>query len=258
MRSQIAAVTAASIALVFGPTLSSSLAGEPTPAASPVPELTGRYKFNPTSSDDAHSKMREAMARRRGGEGGEGGGGGMGGGGRHHGGGGGFGGGGMGGGGGYGGGGMGGGGMGRRGRGERGSDESRAAMRAAMEEATDPGDVLTVTQKDPEVVITFDDGRVHRLFTDDRKVKEGDEESHTHWEGIKLVHETELEKGPKLKIREAYSIDPATHALHSTVRLELPMSSEPVIIHRQYDLAPPDGVGVTVTPESATPPSPAP
>jgi hypothetical protein len=246
MRSQIAAAAAASMALAFGSTLSSARAEEPTAAASPVPELTGRYKFNPEKSDDARAKMREAMAQRRRGGFGGGEGGGEGGGGRHHGG---FGGGGM-------GGGMGGGGY-RRGGGGQGSDQGRAAMRAAIEEATDPGDVLTVTQRDPEVVITFDDGRVRRLFTDDRRVKGTDQEAHTHWEGVKLVTETELKGGRKVKMRESYSIDPATHALDSTVRLELPMADQPVIIHRRYDLAPPDGVGVTVTPDSA-PSSPAP
>jgi hypothetical protein len=235
MRLQIAAAAAA---LALAGTLPSARAEDSTPAGSPAPQLAGRYKFNPEKSDDARAKMREAMDRRRSGfGGGEGGG-------RHHGGG-------------YGGGppgGMGGGGgMGgyHRRPGGPGSDEGRAAMRATMEDVTDPAEVLTITQKDAEVVITFDDGRVRRLFTDDRRIKTENTELHSHWEGEKLVSETEVKKGPKLKIREAWSIDPATHGLRATVRFDMPMSDQPVIVHRIYDVAPLEGVGVTVTPSEA-------
>ena len=261
MRGFVAAVGSASaaLALVLG---ASALGADDKPAPSPAPvaapQLTGRYKLNPAESDDARAKFREAMAQRRGDdEGGSGGGGG--GYGRHHGGGG-FGGGGM-------GGGFGGGGGRRGGWGGGGqSDSRRAGMRAAMDEAMDAGSVLTITQKDPEVVITYDDGRVLQLYADNRKVKaDGDApERQSYWEGEKLVSEVQVKNGPK--IRESFVLDPATHALNSYVRLQLPMSDQPIIIHRLYDAAPPEGVGsaplegvgVTVTPDSAPAASPSP
>jgi hypothetical protein len=248
MRATIAMTVGAALALAVSPAPAARAAEEPAPTASPsaAPRLTGRYKFDPQKSDDVREKMREAMANRRRGFGGPGGGGPGGGG--PGGGGGGWG----GGGGGMGGGGFGGGGMGRHhGPGREGGDDQRGAMRQAMEEATDPGEVLTITEKGPEVTIAYDDGRVRQLFTDGRKIDGEDAERESRWEGDKLVSETTLKKGPKLKIREAYSIDPVTHALRATVRLEVPMADEPVIVHRIYEVAPIEGEGVTVTPEDA-------
>ncbi len=218
----------------------------PAPAA-PVekPNLTGRWKFNPEKSDDARAKMREAMAGRHHGSGGDGSGtGGQGGGsGGGYGGGGGHSGGGHMGGGGMGGGHMGGGMGGHRPSGTSGaepSDEKRALARAAMDDVLNPGDVLTVTQKDPAVTMTADDGRVHQLYADGRKVKgkDGAPEQTTKWEGAKLVVESKIDGGPT--IRESYSLDADGKALQVIARILMPMSDTPVIVHHQYDAAPPE------------------
>jgi len=220
----------------------------PAAAASPSPSkpsLAGRFKFNPDKSDDARAKIREAMAQRRQASGG-GGGGGFGGGGMGHRG---FGGGG---GGGYGGGGYGGGRRGGNGQDGSQSDPQRSGTRALMQEATDPGSVLTITHSDPELTITYDDGRVLTLYTDGRKVKpdDGGPERQTKWEASRVVSDVKASKGGA-KLKEAYSIDPQTAGLDIILRFELPYLDDPVIIHQHYDAAPldaPQDPGVTVTP----------
>jgi len=234
VKPQVGAGTAGAIVLALG-LYGAGAEEKATPA---TPQLTGRYKLNMKMSDDARAKIQEAMSHGSG-EGG-----------RPHGyggggpGGGGYGGGGMGGGGGYGG-------MGGR----RGSEANRASMRAVLEEAEDAPEVITITQKGPEVTLTFDDGRVRRLYSDNRKMNaQGDEPvRQAHWEGEKLVSEVQFKNAPK--VRESYVLDAATHGLSTFVRFEMMMSGRPVIIHRFYDLAPLDDVGVTVTPAD---PSPAP
>jgi hypothetical protein len=204
------------------------------------PQLGGRWKLNPDKSDDARAKMREAMAHRHssgdGSSGGSGGGGGYGGG---HGGGGHMGGGGMGGGG-HMGGGMGGGHRsgGSGSGGAQPSDDKRAAMRAAMDDILEPGDVLTITQQDPDVTVTADDGRVRHYFADGRKVKgkDGAPEQTTKWDGPRLVVESKIDSGPTIK--ESYTVDGDGKALQLTARILMPSSDTPVIIHKQYDLAP--------------------
>lgn len=236
-------------ALAVGP--SPSLAQEPAaaPAATAPPaekpQLTGRWKFNPDKSDDARAKMKEAMAAAHRGSGDGSGqtgghGGGYGGGGGGH-----MGGGHMGGGGGMGGGHRGGGMGGGRppgGQGQGGgmSDEKRALARAAMDDVLNPGAVLTITQKDPEVTITADDGRVRTLYTDGRKVKakDGAPEQTTKWDAGRLVCESKVDSGPT--IRESYSIDPESKALKVTALIQMPRSETPVVVHLQYDTAPPE------------------
>lgn len=246
MKPHIAASAGAAVAIAVTLCLGAADADEKASAPA-APELTGRYQLNPNASDDARAKIHEAMSQGR--SGGEGGG--YGGGGRHHGGGG-MGGGGGYGGGGYGGGGFGGGGMGGH-RGGGASDANRAGMRAAMEEASDAPAALTITQKGSEVDITYDDGRVLRLYSDNRKVDaQGDEpQRQSHWEGEKLVSEVQFKNGPK--VRESYVLNATTHGLSTFVRFELPMSGKPVIIHREYDLATPEGVGVTVSAPATAP-----
>jgi hypothetical protein len=150
-----------------------------------------------------------------------------------------MGGGGMGGGGHMGGGGMGGGGhrSGGYGGGQP-SDEKRAAMRATMDDILEPGDVLTVTQHDPEVTVTSDDGRVRQYFADGRKIKgkDGAPEQTTKWDGPRLVVESKIDSGPTIK--ESYTVDGDGKALQLTARILMPSSDTPVIIRRQYDLAP--------------------
>lgn len=225
----------------------SSLAQDATsPAPSPVPaetpQLVGRWKLNPDKSDDARAKMRDAMAARRrqnsgGDSGGSSGGSGGGYGGGGHMGGGHMGGGGMGGGG-HMGGGMGGGHRSGGSGGSQQSDDKRAAMRASMDDVLEPGDVLTITQKNPDVTVTADDGRVRNYFADGRKVKgkDGAPEQTAKWDGGKLDVMSKIDSGPT--IHQTYSLDPDGKALQLTARILMPNSETPVIIHRQYDLTP--------------------
>lgn len=238
-------ITAVGILAAPGNSLAQDVTVPPADAAAAPaekPQLTGRWKLNPEKSDDAHAKMKEAMAagRRAAGEGGGpgggpgsgGSGGGYGGGGRHMGGGG---------GGGHMGGGMGGGRPpGGPGSGGGASDEKRALARAAMDDVLNPGEILTITQKEPEVIITSDDGRVRTLYTDGRKVKgkDGAPEQTTRWETGRLLSESKIDSGPT--IRESYSIDAESKALKVTAFIQMPRSETPVIVHMHYDAAPPE------------------
>lgn len=155
----------------------------------PVPNLAGRWTFDPEKSDDVRQKMREARGGREPGSdeggprrGGPGGGGGMGGG--------------------RGGGGMGGGGM-RGGRGmggERpggpGGGEGREAMRALFEAAPE----LLITPTTNEVVILEKDGRLRTLHPDGKTYKSegGASETKTRWQGGGLVVESKMPSGARI------------------------------------------------------------
>lgn len=118
------------------------------------------------------------------------------------------------------------------------SDEKRAAMRASMDDILEPGEVLTITQKNPEVTVTADDGRVRSYLADGRKVKgkDGAPEQTVKWDGGKLDVMSKIDSGPT--IHQTYSLDADGKALQLTARILMPSSDTPVIIHRQYDLAP--------------------
>ncbi len=172
--------------------------------ASAVPNLGGRWVFNPELSDDARQKMREAREGMPGG-GGAGGGYGSGGGmsGR--------------GGGGMGGGGMGGhgGGMHGGGRGGPGAD-GREALRGVLEGANE----LTITPTETEVVILEKDGRMRILHPDGKghKSEGGETEVKARWEGVRLVVETKSERGPR--VSETYEVTPDRAKMTLTLRLE--------------------------------------
>jgi hypothetical protein len=142
------------------------------------PDFSGTWRLNEDLSEDPRTKMQEAG----GGHGGRGGGVGRGGGGGE--GGGGFG--GMGGGGGRRG--MGGGG-GRRGGGDSGERSGDGASR--LGETLAAQKVLTISHKDPELVIRDLNGRSRTFFTDARKVEEerseGTAKIQTKWKGRSIV-----------------------------------------------------------------------
>lgn len=158
----------------------------------PVPNLAGRWTFDPEKSDDVRQKMREARGGREPGSdeggprrGGPGGGGGMGGG---------RGGGAMGGG---RGGGMGGGrGMGGERPGGPGGGEGREAMRALFEAAPE----LLITPTTNELVILEKDGRLRTLHPDGKTYKSegGASETRTRWQGGGLVVESKMPSGTRV------------------------------------------------------------
>lgn len=120
------------------------------------PDFSGTWRLNTDLSEDPREKMQEARGssgvRGGGGFGGRGGGAGFGGGGR----------------GGMGGGGTGGGG--RRGGGDSGDRGGDGAMR--LGESLAAQRVLTISHRDPELVVRDGNGRSRTFFTDARKVEE--------------------------------------------------------------------------------------
>jgi hypothetical protein len=196
-------VVAGALALVAGFALAARADDKPEkPADTPVvradvrvdangrPDFSGAWRLNEDLSEDPRTKMQEAGGGRGGrGGGGMGRGGGGGGGGE---GGGGFGGrGGMGGGGGRGG--MGGGGS-RGGGGDSGDSGGDGASR--LSETLAAQKVLTISHKDPELVIRDLNGRSRTFFTDARKVEEerseGTAKIQTKWKDQTIVVVTKL------------------------------------------------------------------
>jgi hypothetical protein len=143
------------------------------------PDFSGAWRLNEDLSEDPRTKMQEAGGG-RGGRGGMGGGGGRGG---------------MGGGGGRGGmgGGMGGGGS-RGGSGDSGDKSGDGASR--LSETLAAQKVLTISHKDPELVIQDLNGRSRTFFTDARKVEEerseGTAKIQTKWKDQTIVVVTKL------------------------------------------------------------------
>ena len=143
------------------------------------PDFSGAWRLNEDLSEDPRTKMQEAGGG-RGGRGGMGGGGGRGG---------------MGGGGGRGGmgGGMGGGGS-RGGSGDSGDKSGDGASR--LGETLAAQKVLTISHKDPELVIRDLNGRSRTFFTDARKVEEerseGTAKIQTKWKDQTIVVVTKL------------------------------------------------------------------
>jgi hypothetical protein len=133
------------------------------------PDFSGTWRLNEDLSEDPRTKMQEAGGGHggRGGGVGRGGGGGEGGGGRR---------------------GMGGGG-GRRGGGDSGERSGDGASR--LGETLAAQKVLTISHKDPELVIRDLNGRSRTFFTDARKVEEerseGTAKIQTKWKGRSIV-----------------------------------------------------------------------
>lgn len=192
----------------------------PAPAAADKPSIAGAWTMNKEASDARPARRGEDDSGddrgdrgRRGGYGGGRGG--------------------------YGGRGGFGGGMGRGGmRGERMNPDDVARMREAMRDLVDPSDHLTITQTDSILVITGGDGRTTRLSPDGKKIKDDNTgvERKTRWDGAKLVSEISgLGSG---KATQIFAIDPESHQLRITVRIEGRSdrgSNQPRTITHVYD-----------------------
>lgn len=147
------------------------------------PDLTGRWAYNATQSDNPRDQMRGGDSSgggggsRPGGFGGRRGGGGVGGG-R----------------GGFGGGRGGGGGM---------SDETRSRMRQTMRLVFDPPRAFTIGETDSTVTFATDSTGPVTLYSDGRKLKQkvegaGDIETRAHWQGNHLVVDRTVSGGGKV------------------------------------------------------------
>lgn len=218
------------------------------------PHLSGNWKFNPKQSDDAQAEIRDAQEHssisRRGSGGGYPGGrdpnGGS-----YPGGGGGYPGGipgtdypggrssrvGI-------GGPMGGIGVGMPGGGRRGRDgvgrEGSGVSGQEWEALAATAKTLKIEQRDEQVVISDDSGRIRHLYPDGKKRKEEDANgkkisTKTQWEGDKLTTESKL--GHSGKLAETYRLRPDGKQLEVISRLEDPSLAAPLIIRRVYDLA---------------------
>ena len=155
----------------------------PDRAEAQHPELSGRWSYNASQSDNPRTM---AQGRDSMGGGDEGGGGGRRGGGFA---------GRRGGRGGYGG--------GRGGRASSMSDEQRARMRQTMALAFQAPSLLRISESDSIVSVTSDSGAVVDLYTDGRKVKQtveggGDIEIKAHWQGNDFVVERKVSGGGKV------------------------------------------------------------
>jgi len=154
----------------------------PDPAEAQHPELSGRWSYNASQSDNPRTM---AQGRDSMGGGDEGGGGGRRGGGFA---------GRRGGRGGYGG---------RGGRASSMSDEQRARMHQTMALAFQAPSLLRISESDSIVSVTSDSGAVVDLYTDGRKVKQtveggGDVEIKAHWQGNDFVMERKVSGGGKV------------------------------------------------------------
>lgn len=168
---------------------------QPSPGATARPNLSGHWRFDAASSDDARQKIRSAIEQRRGGGSGHWGGGGFGG---HRGGGG-----------------------GHWGRGaeaghRRQTDRSQGRGGWSLEAPED----LAITQTDSEIVILEKDGPVRALHPHGTAKK--DETTGTtvrsFWDGQDLEVETQGSNGGKTT--ESYELAPDGSQLVVTVRLQ--------------------------------------
>jgi hypothetical protein len=182
-------------------------------------ELSGRWTYNVEASDDAHEKMRQAMAGTGGRPMGPGGGSG----------------------GGYGGGvgGPGGaaGGPGGRGGppGMGGGGQPSEDMRAIL----DPAEELAITQSGSEITVDEKFGRMRRLRADGKKYKtdNGTAEVKTSWKDGKLLVETTREPGGT--VTETWERVPDGSRLILQVRLDGPRGK--LVLKRVYDKTPAEG-----------------
>jgi hypothetical protein len=135
--------------------------------------------------------------------------------------------------------GMPGGGGGRRGRNGVGREGSAISGQEWEALAATPK-TLKIEQRDEQVVISDDSGRIRHLHPDGKKRKEEDANgkkisTKTQWEGDKLTTESKL--GHSGKLTETYRVSPDGKELDVVSRLEDPSLAAPLILRRVYDRA---------------------
>lgn len=186
------------------------------------PNLSGFWAVNKEQSDDAREKLKESMKDVRGMRSKSG---------QH----------GMGGGSGRGGGSGKGGGGGKKGGGKRtGSGQGRSGSSLQdMLLMFDAREALEITHEDPMLLITTEDGRMQRLFTDYRGIAISasgairQKLSTAGWEGDILVVETTDNNGTRWIQR--YQLNAQSGQLGVSNEIRLPMLEKPVRIDRVYD-----------------------
>jgi hypothetical protein len=134
------------------------------------------------------------------------------------------------------GGGMRGGGMGRGGMAGAVNPEDAQRMRDALRDIMVASPHLTIVQTETQMIlITTGEGRVTRLSTDGKKIKDDSTgiERKTRWDAGKLV--SEISGAGPGKIAESYTIDPEHHQLVVTVATDKPVARTE---RRVYDADP--------------------
>jgi hypothetical protein len=129
-----------------------------------------------------------------------------------------------------------GGGMGRGGMGGAVSPEDGQRMRDALRDIMVAPPHLTIVQTESQMIlITTGEGRVTRLSTDGKKIKDDSTkiERRTKWDAGKLV--SEISGAGPGKITESYVIDPEHHQLVVTVAADKPAARSE---RRVYDADP--------------------
>lgn len=192
-----------------------NLATDPARVGERSPNLSGQWVLNEKASDDPRIKLKEAMGRikRPGGHGeARGNGGGRG-------------------------------GAGKRGGGGRGAPNQTASRRGAQLEDihfTGLSKTLEIAHTDPMVVITYEDGRVQRLYTDLRGASISASGSLQQqvtiagWERGVLIVETTANNGQRLI--ESYRLQ-ADRKLEVLAEILIPQLADPIRIRKLYEPA---------------------
>lgn len=229
MNTSVRSGTALWIALILACGAGSSLASPTNPdadvaPASPArdaemqsrPNFSGRWSLNTKASDDPQEKVKEAMkAMKQAKGGGRGMGGGSGGQGRG-----------------------GGKGSGQQGRGSSGGTGGRSGMPGEMAEFTISPESFNITHEDPMLLITYENDRQQRIFTDFRGASVSISNSAPQrvavagWEDSTLVVETTMNGGTRLTQR--YQIDTETGQLMISAMANL-AETQPVSFRLVYD-----------------------
>jgi hypothetical protein len=113
-------------------------------------------------------------------------------------------------------------------------DQMRRRMQA-LRDIMEAPDRLTITESDATVIVTTGDGRVTRLATNGKKVKDDSTgiERKTHWDGRTLV--SEINGAGQGKITETYSVDPEQHRLTVTLHSDNSRLPNGGTVRRVYD-----------------------
>jgi len=107
-----------------------------------------------------------------------------------------------------------------------------------MQEFIYPAKSITLSLKDPEIILTDDRSRRLVFYTDGRKLakskSDDNREIAAHWEGRRLVSQERSPDGGEL--RRSFDLSPDGRQLYQTVNLDQTRSRASVIIRYVYDI----------------------
>jgi hypothetical protein len=110
-----------------------------------------------------------------------------------------------------------------------------------MQEFIYPAKSITLSLKDPEIILTDDRSRRLVFYTDGRKLakskSDDNREIAAHWEGRRLVSQERSPDGGEL--RRSFDLSPDGRQLYQTVDLDQTRSRGSVVIRYVYDIGKP-------------------